>query len=478
MRMIALGQAWQDRGGSVTLAACQCPTALIDQLQDEHIDFTPLGNLPLGGIAELKETIQMGKSLNAPWIVIDGYHFAENYQKSLKEYGFKVLAVDDYGHCKDWHTDLFLNQNIQESGCPETSDLSANGKGLVGTLYALLRREFRDGTKRVARKNPHPLRILVTFGGVDPTGATLEIMRSLNLIHSPQMELKVLAGPANPRLAELRSEGEKSRHPIEIIPSTRDMPSLYQWADRVISAGGSSCYEWMFFGIPGWITSIAGNQDQIVRAMLDQNQAAGLAEFPVAESEKLTESLDAWLNHPDPPCSSMVDGYGAQRVAAAISDTKCWVRPVREHEDARFLYDLANHESVRSAGRHTSLIPWEDHVAWLKRHCNTAHSRLMIIEALESGPVGQIRFHEVEPTAWEIGISIHPDFRKSRVALSSLTTAMIELSSKRNVTEWIAEIRNENHASQALFSKLGFRKIETHGDMQKWILPHPNSNNT
>ncbi len=478
MRMIALAQAWQDRGGRVTLAACQCPPALRARLHDEDIDFAPLGNHPLGGKTELAETIQLGKSFNTPWIVIDGYHFTENYQKTLKECGFGVLAVDDYGHCTNWHADLVLNQNIQKAGCGEIPGLAAQGKSLVGTQYALLRREFRNGIERIARHNPHSLRILVTFGGVDPTGTALKIIQSLNRVHSPQIELKVLAGPANPRLEALRSEAEKSQHPIEIIPSTKDMPSLYRWADRVISAGGSSCYEWMFFNIPGWVTSIAGNQDNIVRAMLDQNQASGLAEIPDAESGQLTDSLEDWLNQPDPPCSSMVDGFGALRVAAAISDTQCWVRPVREHEDARFLFDLANHESVRTAGRHTSKILWADHTAWLQRHCNSPQSHLMIIEALERGPVGQIRFHEIEPTVWEIGISIRPDFRKARLAFSSLSIAMIALSSKRNVTQWKAEIRHDNYASQGLFSKFGFRRTSSHGGLQTWFLTHPNSNHS
>jgi hypothetical protein len=49
---------------------------------------------------------------------------------------------------------------------------------------------------------------------------------------------------------------------------------------------------------------------------------------------------------------------------------------------------------------------------------------------------------------------------------------------KHKVTQWKAEIRNENIASQGLFAKLEFSKTSTHGVMQTWILNHPKSNNS
>ena len=42
MRMIALAQAWQKRGGTVTVASCHCPEPLVARLQREHIQFTKL----------------------------------------------------------------------------------------------------------------------------------------------------------------------------------------------------------------------------------------------------------------------------------------------------------------------------------------------------------------------------------------------------------------------------------------------------
>ena len=39
MRMLALSQAWQDRGGRVIWAYARCPQALASRLQSENVDL-------------------------------------------------------------------------------------------------------------------------------------------------------------------------------------------------------------------------------------------------------------------------------------------------------------------------------------------------------------------------------------------------------------------------------------------------------
>jgi UDP-2,4-diacetamido-2,4,6-trideoxy-beta-L-altropyranose hydrolase len=467
MRMIALAQAWQDRGGSVTIAACQCPPSLVERIHSEGISFVELGTRELGSAADSDQTIQLGAALGVEWIAIDGYHFQEDYQKAIKDQGLKVLAVDDYGHCDFRHADLLLNQNIQGASAEDTASPAGS---LLGPRFALLRREFRNGPQRTVRIASQPLRILVTFGGVDPVGATLTVIRALSLQDTAQIEVKVLAGPANPRLGALQAEATKSPHPIEIIPSTQDMPSLYRWADGVISGGGSSCYEWMFFGLPGWITSIAANQDGIVRAMLAQNLAAGLPTIIGSDIREISTSIGAWLDLTAPPRSRLVDGYGASRVTAAMSGHPFFVRPVRPEDDAQFLFELANHASVRSVGRHPHRIHWDEHIVWLQHHCNSNQSRLMIIETIIGGLAGQIRFHERGPGVWEVGISVHQDFRKARLGHLSLSSAMRQLERECAVSRWLAEIKCDNLASQRLFSKLGFTPASGQEELQSWFL--------
>lgn len=466
MRMIALAQAWQDRGGRVIMAASQCPEVLVSRLEEENIDFENLGSLELGGSEDARKVIDLGKSLQAPWVVIDGYHFGTFYQQSLKRGGFKVLAMDDYGHCDDWRVDLVLNQNL---GAPCRSTTTSATQFLTGSRFAMLRREFHRHPAQVRQEASDRLRILITFGGVDPTGAGLEVLQCLNSLSEVSLDLKILAGPANPNTGRLRQEASGSPHPIELIPAAHDMPALYQWADRVISAGGSTCYEWMFYELPGWITSVAGNQDQVVQAMLEGNLAAGVPDLTKISKSDLSAIFSNWLADPSPPTTRMIDGWGTKRVAASISKIPCWVRPADAEADAEFLFDLANEPSVRSAGQHTQPIKWDEHFAWLRHHCNTPQSSLMIVETLEDGPVGQIRFHEQTEGVWEVGISIQSSHRKTGWASTALSLAILELSAKMTVNSLLARIRSENHASLRLFARLGFTRASEDGGFERWI---------
>lgn len=466
MRMIALAQAWQDRGGQVVMAASQCPEALVSRLEEENIRFEDLGELELGGSEDVLKVIGLGKSLEAPWVVIDGYHFGTSYQQSLKGRGFKVLAMDDYGHCDDWRADLVLNQNLYASTQPSKD--TSGSRFLAGTRFAMLRREFYRHPARLHHETSDRLRILITFGGVDPTGAGLEVLQCLNALPAASLDLKILAGPANPNTGRLRQEASGSLHQIELIPAAHDMPALYQWADRVISAGGSTCYEWMFFELPGWITSVAGNQNQIVQTLLEGNLAVGVQDLAKIPKSDLSASLAKWLADPSPPTAGMIDGWGAKRVAASISTIPCWVRPVDATVDSRFLFDLANEPSVLSAGRHTQATGWDEHLAWLRHHWNTPRSSLMIIETLEDGPVGQICFHEQAEGVWEVGVSIQSCDRKAEWASRALSLAILELSAKVTIDSLLAQIRSENQASQRLFAKLGFTRDSENEGIETW----------
>jgi hypothetical protein len=73
MRMLALSPAWQERGGAVHLAACSCPEALVQRLEKEGVHFHALATDTLGGKEDIKESLELGRSLGSEWIVLDGY---------------------------------------------------------------------------------------------------------------------------------------------------------------------------------------------------------------------------------------------------------------------------------------------------------------------------------------------------------------------------------------------------------------------
>ena len=45
------------------------------------------------------------------WVLVDGYHFNENYHQALKKAGCNLIVLDDTGHLNEYSPDILLNPN-------------------------------------------------------------------------------------------------------------------------------------------------------------------------------------------------------------------------------------------------------------------------------------------------------------------------------------------------------------------------------
>lgn len=460
MRMLALAQAWQDRGGSVTLAACQCPLALIERLSGEHIDFIQLGEHPLGGQIELAETIQLGKSLNSPWIVVDGYHFRENYHKALKEHGFKVLAIDDYGHCNTWNVDLILNQNFyaEEFAYPL---LTACTTVLRGTKYALLRREFlnQSSERKLDELSSKGLKkLLLTFGGVDPDNVSGTVITALNALDNSKLSIRVIVGGGSPQRKSLEQLAAGSPHDIEYLSNVLDMPAQYAWADGIIGAGGTTCLEWLLFSLPAALVCVADNQRLVVSTLAQRNRCLDLGWHANLNGEVLESQLSQWIAGAMESTSFdsfQVDSYGAGRLAAKL-DNGLRLRNACP-DDCETYYRWANDPMVRSNALNTKTILWKEHCRWFSSRLNSEKTVLYLCLDENEKFIGQVRFEQKSPPDWEIDYSVDSSLRGHGLGSSMLSLALASFRSKRN-DPVLAIVKNNNPASSKVFESLEFSR--------------------
>jgi UDP-2,4-diacetamido-2,4,6-trideoxy-beta-L-altropyranose hydrolase len=267
MRMIALAQAWQDGGGEAVFACAEITPALRERLAQEGFALKEITAQP-GSAEDLAATcalICQSEEKN-PVVALDGYQFDADFQLGLKKAGCRLLVMDDYGHAAFYHADWVLNQNL-----PAREELYASRaphtRLLLGTKFALLRREFLNyrGWQRqipeIARK------VLVTLGGADPDNVTGKVIEALAPL---DIEVKVVVGGSNPHLPELQQavEGMKTQAAkIELVINPADMPGLMAWADLAIAAGGSTAWELAFMGLPFFTIILAENQVHLANAL-------------------------------------------------------------------------------------------------------------------------------------------------------------------------------------------------------------------
>ena len=324
MRCIALAQAWQDQGGKATFISHCESDALKERIQSEGFRLVALDHV-CPDSSDRMSTLSILKSENTnqiKWLVLDGYHFTPEYQKAIRDEGYRVMVIDDMNHLLYYHADILLNQNIHapdlQYHCDDDTTL------LLGTRYVLLRREFlkyRDFKRRIPERARN---ILVTLGGADPYNVTLKVIGALKLLNEPDIMVRIIIGPANPNQETLRKAIASAHFEAEFLTNPPNVPDLMEWADMAVSASGSTCWELAYMRVPTLIMIFADNQEGIASGLGKKGAMINLGWFDdnsiinIAKSIKkiIMESRDRYnLSHNG---HYLVDGKGVLRVQQSI----------------------------------------------------------------------------------------------------------------------------------------------------------------
>lgn len=322
MRCLALAQAAKKLGKKVIFASVPGMEAIENRLRNESFEVIHQTH-ERGSMEDAEWTAGLAKERGAEWIVVDGYHFKDNYQKTLKEKGLKLLFIDDYGHCGHYFADYVLNQNIYASDSIYPTK-EPHTKLLLGLKYALLRKEF-ESFRKIKREIPDVAqKILITLGGSDPDNISTKIVESLENIKNFKLEIKLIVGGANPHLEKIKKAVDDSSHNIETIRNASNMPELMKWADFAISGAGSSCWELCLLGLPMAVLVLADNQKPIAeglekaQAALNMGWGSKLEKMETAKtmSDVITDKTKRILM--SEKAFKLVDGLGAERVAGIL----------------------------------------------------------------------------------------------------------------------------------------------------------------
>jgi UDP-2,4-diacetamido-2,4,6-trideoxy-beta-L-altropyranose hydrolase len=461
-RCLALAQSWQDEGGRAVIAGATTGPALEARLASENVGRERIGAEP-GGPQDAEQTAALARRLGATWVVVDGYQFGAAYQRGLKDAGLRVLAIDDYGHAEHYAADLVLNQNL---GVGEElyRGRVATGSLLLGTRYALLRREFRAFSGRPRTVAPRASRLLVTLGGTDPDNVTLKVIEALALLGHADLRAVVLVGAGNPRLEELRRVASAGHDAIELRTNVSDVPQVMAWADVAIAAGGTTTYELAFMGIPALVVVLADNQRPVAAASESHGVGRNLGEQAALTSNAIAGALGELLDDAEvrgrmaARGPELVDGKGGRRVVQRLLGDDVRLRPAAP-DDCRLVWEWANEPGVRAASFSSDPIPWETHRDWFARKIADAACAYFIAVGADGAPVGQVRC-DVADRAGVISIALDPRFRGRGRGVAMIRQACEAVLARGDVGVIHAYIRADNEASHRAFRAAGFVEEE------------------
>jgi UDP-2,4-diacetamido-2,4,6-trideoxy-beta-L-altropyranose hydrolase len=412
MRCLALAEAWKDGGGQVIFVLSAPLPHLEKRLSAEAEESHYLSGEP-GSSEDARETARIARMHLNSWVVIDGYHFGAEYQKILRQAGLSSVVIDDYGHADRYYADIILNQNSY-------ADMSfyrhyePGTRFLLGAEYALLRREFlcRTGYKRTIPATGR--NVLVTFGGADPENVTLAVIEALKQVRVDHLQVIAVVGGMNPHFEELVHC--VANHPnFSILKNVSNMPELMMWADIAISAGGTTCWELAFMGLPSILYPIADNQQPNVTDLIEKKMAISFGVGQGSESPCMADTITDLL------CSkklrtflhknlkNLVDGNGCLRLITNMERDCFSLRPV-DKRDCRQIWKWANDPIVRNMSFHPAYIPWSDHRTWFEEKISNPRCSIFILTDWQERAVGQIRFDILDGEA-EVDVSIDRSLR-------------------------------------------------------------------
>jgi UDP-2,4-diacetamido-2,4,6-trideoxy-beta-L-altropyranose hydrolase len=323
MRCLALAQAWQDAGGIVTFVMAESTTAIEQRLRSEHVELIKTDREP-GSDSDGEELVAIARNLDPTWIVVDGYRFGAAYLRALKNELLNVVLIDDNGRPGTHASDFVLNQNIHAEELLY-QDRENYTRLLLGTKYALLRREFFSLTiprqiSSVGRK------LLVSMGGSDPENVTCRIMEAIEQVAVENLQVIVVAGGSNPHLGSIAESVANSRHSCRILNNVKEMQEVIAWADLAISAAGSTCWEYCALGLPAILVAVADNQVANAQGLDGAGAArlvSGGSRFAIGEMAHLIARLANSTSERQALSRTgrnLVDGRGAALVVSILID--------------------------------------------------------------------------------------------------------------------------------------------------------------
>jgi spore coat polysaccharide biosynthesis predicted glycosyltransferase SpsG len=252
-------------------------------------------------------------------VVVDGPPLAAALAPALIDRGIRTIVIDDRGDVA-LAVDAIVNHNFHAPAL--AASYPAARRCLLGRRFLMLRHAVRrHGRGACQPQGVAPLRVVVTFGGSDPVGATA---RTLRLVPAERpLALHAIAGPGFRDLADLHAAAATARaagHTVDVVCSPDDPARLFIDADAAICSAGGTLGELAYLGCPALAFAIVPDQIHPVQALASGGLVAGGDRWSDIDDDALQCRLRSFLGDDArrrdlrQRALATVDGDGARRV--------------------------------------------------------------------------------------------------------------------------------------------------------------------
>ncbi len=174
------------------------------------------------------------------WLIFDLPYpdMDTSYYPALRSNGMKIVFIDDFRFTNPG-IDVLLNSNILAPARTEI-ETESQTKYFLGPEYFI----FDDTSAAYpSLKNKNRINFILTFGGSDPTGITLKVIKALLTQQWPKAFFKIILGPGYGEYESVYHLIKNHRQLFGIEVNPTSTISLLQQCDFAVCAGGRTAYE-------------------------------------------------------------------------------------------------------------------------------------------------------------------------------------------------------------------------------------------
>ncbi|WP_390129278.1 UDP-2,4-diacetamido-2,4,6-trideoxy-beta-L-altropyranose hydrolase [Synechococcus sp. HIMB2401] len=453
------------------LALPEQPLAACDGLGGRDLYSSWLGCTQEQDAAQCLEVLAKAGINDASWIVSDHYGLDARWEAQMLaglsggDAGPKLLVIDDLAD-RTHQADLLLDQNFFGGATHRRyQDLvPPQCRQLLGPHYALLGQEYAQLHPLVPPRTQLS-RVLVFFGGVDPSNLTCRALEALMDLALADLAVDVVLGLQSPHRQAVKELVARRPNTTlhEPLPS---LAGLIARADLAIGAGGATTWERACLRLPSLVVAIAANQLPFSQALDKAGHLQLLGDGDSVTAQQIRCALLQLKTEPRPgkAANALTDGWGAPRLAVAMLGTQGAIslRTAVTADESLLSYWAKDPEVNVHGFAHESIEP-EDHHHWWQESLKDQNRLLLIATTADGCPIGQIRFDRqsasVQDDASEALVNLSLDRCAHGFGLSAdLVRLGLEAMEQRwrPAPEAIDNVLNSNTFSSACYARGGF----------------------
>ena len=280
--------------------------------------------LPTTWQQDAEQTLEAIGAIGAvEWLIVDHYALDAGWERLLRQRVPRLLAIDDIAD-RPHECDILLDQNfVLDLETRYCGRVPAACRTLLGPRYALLRPEFAKLRSSLVARSGEVQRILVCYGGSDPSNETARTLEAIKGLSHGLPALDVVIGLSNPHALSV-SKLCRELPRAELHRGTDNMAELMRRADLAIGAGGVMCWERCCLGLPTIAVDIAPNQIGALTGLASIGAIVHLGSAAAVTREELAAAVKSLLvdsarnRRMGEAALALVDGQGSQRVRAEM----------------------------------------------------------------------------------------------------------------------------------------------------------------